>query len=40
VLAALELSKQAPEVQFYFAEKAKGFELVEAVRGRSRLKNP
>lgn len=37
VLAALELSKRAPEVRFYYAEKEKGFELIEAVRARANL---
>ena len=32
VLAAMELSKQPPEVSFYFTAKKKGFELIEAVR--------
>ena len=32
VLAAMELSRQPPEVRFYFAKEAKGFELIEAIR--------
>jgi len=36
VLAALELSKREPEVHFYYTTETKGFELIEAVRGRAR----
>ena len=32
VLAAMELSKKAPEVRFYFSMEAKGFELIENIR--------
>ncbi len=32
LLAALELSRQRPEVRFYFCSKTKGLELVEAKR--------
>jgi quinol monooxygenase YgiN len=32
VLAAMELSRQPPEVSFYHASEKQGFELVEAVR--------
>jgi quinol monooxygenase YgiN len=32
VLAAMELSKKAPEVRFYFSTEAKGFELIENIR--------
>lgn len=37
VLAAMELSRQPPEVSFYFASEKKGFELIEAVRPKARL---
>ena len=33
LLAAMELSKQPPEVSFHFTSNVKGFELIEAVRG-------
>ena len=36
VLAALELSKQLPEVTFYYTAATKGFELIEAQRGPSK----
>jgi quinol monooxygenase YgiN len=36
VLAALELSKQLPEVSFYYTTATKGFELIETLRGRSK----
>jgi len=36
LLTALELSKQLPEVTFYYASATKGFELIEALRGRSK----
>lgn len=32
LLAALELSKQEPEVKFYLCSETKGFDLIEAVR--------
>lgn len=32
VLAAMELSKKAPEVRFYFSSEHKGFELIEHLR--------
>ena len=32
VLAAMELSKKAPEVRFYFSTEAKGFEVIENIR--------
>jgi len=35
VLAAMELSKQSPEVKFYYTTETKGFELVERLRGPS-----
>jgi quinol monooxygenase YgiN len=34
VLAAMELSKHPPEVSFHYVTSTKGFELVEAIRGR------
>jgi len=37
VLAAMELSKQLPEVKFYYTASTKGFELIEALRGRSKV---
>jgi quinol monooxygenase YgiN len=42
VLAAMELSKKAPEVQFYFSTEAKGFELIESIRRKdvTRLASP
>ena len=38
VLAAMELSKKAPEVQFYFSTEAKGFELIESIRRKDETK--
>jgi len=35
ILAALELSKHAPEVHFYYTSETKGFELIECMRGRA-----
>jgi quinol monooxygenase YgiN len=32
VLAAMELSRQSPEVKFYYASEEKGFELIETIR--------
>ena len=32
LLAAMEISKQPPEVKFYYAKEEKGLELIEAVR--------
>jgi quinol monooxygenase YgiN len=37
VLAAMEMSKQTPEINFYYATEKKGFELVEAVRPKATL---
>lgn len=37
ILAAMELSKQPPEVGFYFTSGKKGFELVEALRPLSKF---
>jgi len=39
VLAAMELSKQAPEVQFYFCSERKGLELVESLRRKDKRSN-
>lgn len=33
LLAAIELSTQAPDIRFYFVSETKGMELIEAVRG-------
>ncbi len=35
LLAAMELSRQPPEVTFYYCSQTKGLELVEAVRGQA-----
>jgi quinol monooxygenase YgiN len=35
VLAAMELSKQRPEVSFYYTTEKKGFEVIEAARRRT-----
>jgi hypothetical protein len=32
LLAAMELSRRPPEIQFHFVGETKGFELVESVR--------
>ncbi len=32
VLAAMELSRQQPEVKFYYCSESKGLELIEAAR--------
>jgi hypothetical protein len=37
VLAAMEFSKQPPEIIFHFTSHTKGFELVEALRRPSKL---
>ena len=37
VLAAMELSKQPPEVHFYYCTETKGFEVIEAVRSKGRM---
>jgi quinol monooxygenase YgiN len=36
VLAAIELSKQNPEVKFYYTSEIKGFDLVESLRAPSK----
>jgi quinol monooxygenase YgiN len=36
LLAALELSKQLPEVTFYYTAATKGFELIETLRAGSK----
>jgi quinol monooxygenase YgiN len=33
VLAAMELSRQSPEIKFYYSSDNKGFELIEKLRG-------
>jgi quinol monooxygenase YgiN len=35
VLAAIELSRKSPEVNFHFVTVTKGMELIEALRGQS-----
>jgi len=35
LLAAMELSKQPPEVMFHYFSETKGFELVEELRGQN-----
>ncbi len=37
ILAAMELSKQPPEVKFYYCSETKGLELIEAARTQARL---
>jgi quinol monooxygenase YgiN len=37
LLAAMELSKQEPEVEFYYSSETKGLELIEAVRRQAKL---
>jgi quinol monooxygenase YgiN len=34
ILAAMELSRRPPEIQFHFVSATKGMELIEAVRSR------
>ena len=36
VLAAIELSKQKPEVKFYYTSEIKGFDLIESLRSPSK----
>lgn len=40
VLAAMELSKQQPEVTFYYCSQSKGLELIEAARREAKLHEP
>jgi quinol monooxygenase YgiN len=40
VLAAMELSRQPPEVHFYYTSEKKGFELIEAARRQAKLSEP
>ena len=40
VLTAMELSRQQPEVKFYYCYEAKGLELIEAARREARLNEP
>ena len=37
ILEAMELSKQLPEIKFYYSAGSKGFELIEGIRGRSKV---
>ena len=37
LLAAMELSRQEPEVKFYYCNKTKGLELIEAARQRAAM---
>jgi len=38
VLAALELSRQQPDVKFYYSSETKGLELIEAARRRAKAR--
>ncbi len=40
VLAAMELSRQEPEVKFYYCSEVKGLELIEAARRQAKLHEP
>jgi hypothetical protein len=40
VLAAMELSKQSPEIKFHYVTETKGFEMVESLRSDSRARDP
>ncbi len=40
ILAAMELSRQEPEVKFYYCSETKGLELIEAARRQARLHEP
>jgi quinol monooxygenase YgiN len=40
VLAALEMSKQQPDVKFYYCSETKGLELIEAARRRGKTRQP
>jgi quinol monooxygenase YgiN len=40
VLAAMELSKQEPEVRFYYCSQSKGLELIEAARREAKVHEP
>ncbi len=37
VLAAMELSKQEPDIKFYYCSQTKGLELIESARRQARL---
>jgi quinol monooxygenase YgiN len=37
VLAAMELSRQEPEVRFYYCSETKGLELIEAARHQAKV---
>ncbi len=40
VLAAMELSRQEPEVKFYYCSEPKGLELIEAARKQANVSLP
>lgn len=40
VLTAMELSKQKPEVNFYYCSQTKGLDLIEAARRQARQHEP
>ncbi len=40
LLAAMELSKQPPEVTFHYCSQTKGLELIEATRRQAELPDP
>jgi len=40
LLAAMELSRQSPEIKFYYTTETKGFEMIEALRGASKVARP
>jgi len=40
LLTAMELSKQSPEVTFYYTAATKGFELIETLRVGSKTQPP
>ncbi len=40
VLAAMELSRQEPEVRFFYCSETKGLEVIEAARREATMPNP
>lgn len=40
ILAALEISKQQPDVKFYCCAETKGLEFIEAARRRAKVRHP
>jgi quinol monooxygenase YgiN len=40
LLAAMEFSKQEPEVKFYYCSETKGLEVIEAARRHAKLQQP